>query len=80
MGHPPENEPCCGCFIGAQRNEKLPVLSYIITKISTEQTEFVNIQKTLNREECVCTNGGWGAVVNNFQGSDDVLKTISKIM
>lgn len=67
--------PCWGPFIEAQRNEKQPVVSYSITKINMEQTEFISVGKILNREECVQE----GAVVN-FKGSEDFLKTIPQII
>lgn len=41
-----------------------------------EQTEFISLEKILNREECVQE----GAVVKNFKGSEDFLKTIPQII
>lgn len=55
------------------RNEKQPVISYGITKINMEQTEFIGVEKILNRKECVQE----GAVVNNVEGSEDFLKNHS---
>lgn len=55
------------------RNEKQPVISYGITKINMEQTEFIGVEKILNRKECVQE----GAVVNNVKGSEDFLKNHS---
>lgn len=38
-----------------------------------EQTEFIGVEKILNRKECVQE----GAVVNNVKGSEDFLKNHS---
>lgn len=50
MGHP--EEPCCGCVIGAQREEEPPALCYSVTKTSSEHPEFIDSRRLTGRSVC----------------------------